>query len=129
MIDCSTLALLTRRVPNYHLVSQSFLKGTFSVCNCAKCRHSDLAVVKNSTHLVCGRVLEHLRETGAQTGLAIVAENGTCDAAQFTSEDWSKFRLEAEVVRPEVVDVPDMKVEIMEPEAATEAVPEEVANA
>jgi len=94
MIDSTILKLMTRRVPNYHLVREAFLRGSLSVCNCARCRHSDLKQVKNSMHLVCGRVLEYLREAGAADGIAIVAENGTCDAAQFVSEDYTNFRLE-----------------------------------
>lgn len=46
-------------------------------------------------HLVCQRVYERLKEIGAE-GHAIVSELGTCDAARFCKEDYSRFRLEAE---------------------------------
>ena len=98
MIESSILKMLARQVPNYHTVSPAFLKGTFSVCPCARCENSECATVRNSQHLVCTRVLRQLKELGASEGIAIVAENGTCDAARFIPIDMTNFRLEEETV-------------------------------
>lgn len=96
MIESSVLKVLERRTPNYHLVAEKFAKQTFSLCCCAKCQDSELMKVKGEcVHLVCQRVYERLKEIGAE-GHAIVSELGTCDAARFCKEDYSRFRLEAE---------------------------------
>lgn len=96
MIDSAVLKVLAKRTPNYHTVSPSIIKATFSVCNCARCRHHTLDRIGGETvHGICQRVRERLEELGA-SGHAIVADNGTCDAAQFTPEDYSRFALEAE---------------------------------
>lgn len=98
MIGCEVLKLLMRRVPNYHVVSPKFVKGSLTICPCAACQH----VCKSTPGLgsrqyACKRVLGDLAAMGCE-GNAIVSAYGTCDAAKFSQVNYDNFRLEGEAV-------------------------------
>lgn len=98
MITSDVLKLLNRRVPNYHLLSPRFIKGSVSACPCVACKHCLRREGDNkpcfSTY-VCGRVAQDFSEMKTP-GHAVVAYNGTCDAAEFVQEKYDNFRLEGE---------------------------------
>lgn len=97
MIEASITKVLTRKCPNYHLVSQRLAKDTFSLCTCKKCRFSVLGtnVARTKPERTCKPLLDRLIEDGLPIGYARVDANGTCDAAQFVPEDNRDFRLES----------------------------------
>lgn len=97
MIETSVLKVLSRLCPNYHLVSEKFAKGTYSLCTCAKCANRSLG--KTSTgkpERWCYPLYLRLRDEGLPIGYSRVDENGTCDAARFVPEDNTRFHLEGE---------------------------------
>lgn len=98
MITSDILKLLGRRVPNYHLLSQRFIRGSVSTCPCAACRHCirrhGTSATGFSTYF-CGLVLRDFTEMKC-AGHAVVAGNGTCDAAEFVQEKYDNFTLEGE---------------------------------
>ena len=106
MIESKVLNLLRLRVPNYHIVSEKFAKGTFSLCTCGKCRNC----LKGTSYATpekdgvqqwsCKRVFDDLMKMGCY-GHARVNEFGTCDAAQFIPEDYTKFALEQQKISAE----------------------------
>lgn len=98
MITSDVLKLLSRRVPNYHLLSKRFIKGSVSVCPCPACKNSIRRRVTSATGFstyFCGRVIRDLTEMKC-VGHAVVACNGTCDAAEFVQEKYDDFTLEGE---------------------------------
>lgn len=108
MIDSHVLKILAKTAPNYHVVAERFAKDTFSVCTCAKCRNC----LKGKTYGTpekdgvtcrnCKRIMDALHNVGKDAaGYSRVDAYGTCDAAQFVKEDYSRFTLEGEpVFRP-----------------------------
>lgn len=81
MILGSTVKMLARQVPNYHLLSPGIARDSLSVCPCVRCAHgSDREALDG--RLVCGRVAGLCDD-----GYAIVAANGTCDRAEFRRDD------------------------------------------
>ena len=99
MIESKVLNLLRLRVPNYHIVSEKFANGNFSICTCGKCRNCLKMTSYGTTEkdgeqqLYCEWVYNDLMKMGCY-GHARVNEFGTCDAAQFIPEDYSKFAIE-----------------------------------
>lgn len=76
MILGSTVKMLARQVPNYHLVAHGIAKSSLSVCACMNCaRARDCGAGR----LVCSRVEGRCEDDG----YAIVSANGTCDRAEF----------------------------------------------
>lgn len=98
MIDASILKVLARKCPNYHIVSERFAKGTFSVCTCKNCRFSVLGTnaARTKPERNCKPLLDRLIEDGMPIGYARVDAFGTCDAASFVPDDGSPLRLESE---------------------------------
>lgn len=103
MIESKILNLLRRKVPNYHIVSERFAKGTLSICTCGKCKHCLKGTSYGSPEKdgvqqwSCKRVFNDLMDMGCY-GHARVNEFGTCDAAQFIPEDYSKFAIEQQKI-------------------------------
>lgn len=98
MIASDILKLLNRRVPNYHLLSPRFVKGSCSACPCAACKQAlKTQGPKEMVQYVCGRVLEDLENMGA-VGYATVSAYGTCDAAQFSQPSYDQFKLEGQKI-------------------------------
>jgi len=97
MIESKLLDLFGRKCPNYHLLAEKFAKQTFSICTCSKCRHCIAGKsYGGKPQKTCKRMMDELLEVGAPIGYSLVAENGTCDAAQFTQEDYSNFVLKGQ---------------------------------
>lgn len=97
MIESSTLKLIMKAAPNYHLVSEKFARESFGVCTCGKCTncvHGKTGASKARHE--CSGILKRLTFAGLPTGYAKVDEFGTCDAAKFIPEDYSNFKLEHE---------------------------------
>ena len=90
MILGSTLKILAKGCPNYHLVGAALAKSSLSVCCCKHCEHS---FDSTNFHLMCDRVSGKLTEE--DMGHAIVAWNGTCDRAEFEQCECRDFKLEA----------------------------------
>lgn len=98
MISAELINLLRRRVPNYHLLSPKFVKGSFSVCPCGACKH----VIKGKScggvrQYNCSRVMDDCQRLGC-VGNSLVSAYGTCDAANFVPEKWEVFKLESELI-------------------------------
>ena len=119
MIETHVLKILAKTAPNYHVVAERFAKDTFSVCTCAKCRNCLTGKTYGSpdkagvTCRNCKRIMDALHNVGRDAaGYSRVDAFGTCDAAQFTREDYSHFTLEADAAfRPADgrLDIPPMK--------------------
>lgn len=98
MIGCEVLKLLMRRVPNYHVVSPKFVKGSLTICPCAACLHVERSNPKlGFRQFACKLVLGDLAAMGCE-GNAVVSAYGTCDAAKFSQENYDNFKLEGEAV-------------------------------
>lgn len=98
MISAELINLLRRRVPNYHVLSPKFVKGGFSVCPCAACKH----VIKGKSYggvrqYTCSLVMDDCQKMGC-IGNSLVSGYGTCDAANFVPEKWDDFKLEGEKI-------------------------------
>ena len=98
MISAELINLLRRRVPNYHVLSPKFVKGGFSVCPCAACKH----VIKGERYggvrkYTCSLVMDDCQKMGC-IGNSLVSRYGTCDAANFVPEKWEVFKLEGELI-------------------------------
>lgn len=99
MIEAKITNVLSRKCPNYHLVSERFAKDTFSLCTCQKCRFSILGtnVARTKPERTCKPLLDRLMEDELPIGYARVDAYGTCDAARFVPEDNRDFRLQSEL--------------------------------
>ena len=107
MISAELINLLRRRVPNYHVLSPKFVKGSFSVCPCAACR----SVIKGKScggvrQYNCSRVMDDCQRLCC-IGNSLVAAYGTCDAAYFVPEKWDDFKLEGEKIDLQPKPAPD----------------------
>lgn len=98
MIEHKITEVLRRKCPNYHIVTASLSKETFSLCTCAKCRFSILGtnVARTKPERTCKPLLDRLIEDELPIGYARVDCLGTCDRARFVPEDNSDFRLKSE---------------------------------
>lgn len=84
MIPGNIIHILARQVPNYHLVAQRIARSSLSVCACRNCKYGVLGDDKLfDGKLVCTRVFQLFIDKG----YALVAENGTCDRAEFRKDD------------------------------------------
>ena len=98
MIGYEVLRLLMRRVPNYHVVSPKFIKGSLTICPCGACQHSLTGTFpKGAKQYMCGRVYGDFVKMGC-VGNAVVSAYGTCDAARFSHVNYELFKLEGEAV-------------------------------
>ena len=98
MVSAEIIGILSRRVPNYHIVSPKFAKGSFSVCPCGACQHSLTGrTPKGAKQYMCGRVYGDFVKMDC-VGNAVVSAYGTCDAAKFSPVNYELFRLEGEKV-------------------------------
>lgn len=100
MITSEVARILTRKVPNYHICSAKFVRGSNTVCACPSCKHSIKRRANEHSFVtfLCGRVAEDLRQLKCE-GNAIVSTCGTCDAAEFMQEKYDDFKLERERVK------------------------------
>lgn len=103
MITSEIIRLLSRRCPNYHILASKFIKGHLSVCPCAACRNCirrhGTTGMSFATYF-CGRVLDDMIAMKC-AGHAVVAGNGTCDAAEFIQERYDDFSLEGDRIAPD----------------------------
>lgn len=105
MIDHSVAKMLLKVVPNYHLVSPSFARNTFSICVCKDCVHSIQGKRYGTPDkdgrpcIHCRPVFERLQEDDLPLNYALVAENGTCDRGEHPREDYTRYRLEEDEVK------------------------------
>lgn len=76
----STVKILARQVPNYHLLSPGIARDSLSVCPCVRCAHC-FGHSDPDGRLVCDRVAGV-----CDVGYALVAANGTCDRAEFRKD-------------------------------------------
>ena len=98
MIDSKITEVLRRKCPNYHVVTASLAKETYSLCTCSKCRFSVLGtdVPRRKPERTCRPLLDRLIEDELPIGYARVDNLGTCDRARFEPEDNRDFRLQCE---------------------------------
>ena len=86
MILGTTVKILARQVPNYHLVSPSLARHSLTLCACRSCRWSKDG---SEGHLLCDRVAGRVEDDG----YAIVATNGTCDRAEWRKDEAEDLEL------------------------------------
>lgn len=98
MVSAEIIGILTRRVPNYHLVAPKFVKGSLTICPCGACQHSLTGTFPNGAkQYMCGRVYGDFVKMGC-VGNAVVSAYGTCDAAQFSQPSYDQFKLEGQKI-------------------------------
>lgn len=83
MIPGNIIHILARQVPNYHLVAQRIARSSLSVCACRNCKYGVDNGKLFDGKLFCDRVFPLFIDKG----YALVAENGTCDRAEFRKDD------------------------------------------
>lgn len=89
MIPGNIVRILSRQVPNYHLVAKGIAKRSISLCVCKYCKYG---VEFSGPTLFCNRVFPYFIDKG----YSLVAENGTCDKAEFRRDAGKDIVLEQE---------------------------------